>query len=398
MIRVLEAIAKLIWDPNLHFLHRIRIFRKLPMTSRICQLAKNRTSTKIIKFGLPSNFAIASLVVCLFFFSSVHADDEFDLLMGKKTHHWSHLNNSDDERMLVRFKEIYELGKQLQFLKTDDIKIPKVVHFIWLGPRQYPPSSVENIRTWMAHNPDWIFKFWTDREREAPCKGMETIVFQEYPFSSLRACYETSENWGEKSDCLRFEILYNEGGVYADHDANCMRSFDGLHRAYDLYCGLEMPHLPTAGYTITIGNGVLGSRSNHPVIKQVIETIASRWKELEKKYEERDAFSRAEIVMQRTYIALTLAMKDLAGKSPTKDIILPAAYFFAKQGVKPIYSKHFFANSWAGGRNEEAAFEKRVKGALQKIEQKVTNGLLFCAAIFVFNAILIGLQFRKVKI
>ena len=68
MIRVLEAIAKLIWDPNLHFLHRIRIFRKLPMTSRICQLAKNRTGTKIIKFGLQSSFAIASRLQGVDFF------------------------------------------------------------------------------------------------------------------------------------------------------------------------------------------------------------------------------------------------------------------------------------------------------------------------------------------
>jgi mannosyltransferase OCH1-like enzyme len=327
-----------------------------------------------------------------FLFSSAHAEEmsEFDLFMGKKTHHWNHLNNADDERMLSRFKEIYESQKALQLVKTDVVRIPKVVHFIWLGPKQYPPGSVENIRTWMAYNPDWTFKFWTDRERAAPCNGMETIVIKDYPFPSLRICYETSENWGEKSDCLRFEILYQEGGVYVDHDANCLQSFDGLHKAYDLYCGLEMPHLPMGGYTITLGNGVIGSKPSHPTIKKVIENISSRWDELEKKYEERDAFSRAQVVIERTYLALTLVMKEIAGKSFTQDIILPAAYFFAKPGVKPVYSKHFFANSWAGGVSEKAAFEKSTKGSLQKIEQKVNNSLLFCLAILVFNLVLIS--------
>ncbi len=344
---------------------------------------------------------IRVLCICLLFFSSICAadTDEFDLLMGKNTHHWNHLNNLEDARMLARFKEIYESQKPLQLVKTETVRIPKVVHFIWLGPKQYPPASVENIRTWMAQNPDWTFKFWTDREREAPCKGMETVVIKEYPFSYLKTCYDASENWGEKSDCLRFEILYQEGGVYVDHDANCLKSFEGLHKAYDLYCGLEMPHLPMGGYTITLGNGVIGSMPQHPAIKKVMETILSRWDELEKKFEERDAFSRAEVVIERTYLALTLVMKDIVEKTPTHDIILPAAYFFAKTGVKPVYSKHFFANSWAGGVNERAAFEKSTKSALHKIEQKTTNNLLFCTAIVVLNVILMSasLYFFQVR-
>lgn len=337
------------------------------------------------------------LAVFLLLFSFVCAEDtdEFDLCMGKKTHHWNHLSNPEDMRMLARFKEIYESQKSLQLVEAEAARIPKVVHFIWLGPKQYPPTSVENIRTWMAQNPDWTFKFWTDRERDAPCKGMETILIKEYPFSYLKNCYETSENWGEKSDCLRFEILYHEGGVYVDHDANCLQPFEGLHKAYDLYCGLEMPHLPMGGYTVTLGNGVIGSIPGHPTIKKVMETILSRWDEIGKKYEERDPFSRGQIVIERTYLALTLVMKEIQPTSSTRDIVLPAAYFFAKTGVKPVYSKHFFANSWTGGVNERAAFEKSTKGALQKIEQKVTNNLLFCMAIVVLNIILMGVYFSK---
>ena len=162
----------------------------------------------------------------------------------------------------------------------------------------------------MANNPDWKFKFWTDRQRDAPCNGMETILIKKYPFPLLSRCYEPERgHWGEKSDVLRFEILYRLGGVYVDHDANCLQSFDGLHGAYDFYCGLEAPHPVVAGLSITAGNGVIGSRPGHPVVKEVIDLIDQRWDELALKYSGKDGFSKTQIVMERTYLPLTLALK-----------------------------------------------------------------------------------------
>ena len=43
-------------DPNPRFLCWIRIFRKSPMTNRICRFAKNRTGFEIIEFGQRSEF------------------------------------------------------------------------------------------------------------------------------------------------------------------------------------------------------------------------------------------------------------------------------------------------------------------------------------------------------
>jgi hypothetical protein len=321
--------------------------------------------------------------------------DDFDLLMGKNSPHWAHVGQPEDIQALFRYKQLYDRQKELRHLKAAAVKIPKVVHFIWLGPRSFPGESVHNVRTWMAQNPDWTFKFWTDRPRDPPCHGMETILIKEYPFA-LGRCYAASENWGEKSDVLRFEILYHQGGVYVDHDANCLQPFENMHGAYDFYCGLEAPHPLVVGLNITAGNGVIGSRPGHPVVKQVIDLIDRRWEELAKKYPDKDGYSRTQIVMERTYLALTLALREKLDFPGNSDIVLPAAYFFAKPGIKPLYSQHFFANSWAKDSNA-ADFEKGTQKILNKLDMKLRRTLVVVGIFLSFNLLLIafGIIFSK---
>jgi hypothetical protein len=323
--------------------------------------------------------------------------DDFELLMGKGTKHWNHVQQPVDRDALDRYKSLYDRHQELRFVKSNTTKIPKIVHFIWLGPRAFPPQSVENVRTWMAQNPDWTFKFWTDRPRDPPCHGMETVLVKEYPFPILGKRYAASQNWGEKSDVLRFEILYNQGGVYVDHDANCLQPFAGLHGAYDFYCCLEVPHPLVAGYNITSGNGVIGSRSGHPVVKKVIDLMDERWDELERKYPGNDGFSKTQIVMERTYLALTLALQNTIDLPGNVDIVLPAAHFFAKKGLKPVYSEHFFANSWADLDGKDVAFEKSVERLLTKIDKKVKKVLLLCGLFLSFNLILIAITIISTK-
>ena len=101
------------------------------------------------------------------------------------------------------------------------------------GPRSFPLEFVENVCSWIGKHPNWTFKFWTDQRRDAPCNGMKVILIKKYPFPLLGRCYASSENWGEKSDVLKFEIFFHQGGVYVDQNANCPQSFEGMHGAYE---------------------------------------------------------------------------------------------------------------------------------------------------------------------
>ncbi len=316
--------------------------------------------------------------------------------MGKKTKHWSYVQQEEDLVFLNRCHALFEKNKVQLLAEKKMNKIPKVVHFIWLGPRPFPPDSVENIRTWLAHNPEWTVKFWTDRDRALPCKGLQKVFVKDFTFSRLEKCYHQSQNWGEKSDILRYEILYQEGGVYADHDANCLQPFDKLHSNFDFYCGMEAPHEAFVGRNVTCGNGVIGSRPRHPAVKKVIDLIAERWDLLGRKYQGRDTYSKTEVVMQRTYIALTHAIKETLDKEGNVDIVLPAAYFFAKSGMPSIYSKHFYATAWSDQHVKKSDWEKGAQKKLDKIKHKTKNlYLLVILALGVSIMIITALLLEK---
>jgi len=121
---------------------------------------------------------------------------------------------------------------------------------------------------------------------------------------------------------------------------------------------------------INAGIGVLGSRSFHPVIGRAIELIGKQWEVLGQKYPGRDGYSRTQLVMERTFLKLTNSFQDRLSEDGNVDIVFPSAYFFAKKGVTPIYSRHFFANSWADETEQNKAFEKEATKALSKLQKR----------------------------
>ena len=75
------------------------------------------------------------------------------------------------------------------------------------------------------------------------------------------------KNYGQKSDILRYEILYRFGGLYVDTDFECFRSFDIFLHGLDFFVGSGF------GDNFTVYNGLIASVPNHPIIKTCIENI-----------------------------------------------------------------------------------------------------------------------------
>jgi hypothetical protein len=309
--------------------------------------------------------------------------------MGKETSHWKWLQQKIDLSRLHTLHQLYLKNRELQFTKAGEDKIPPVVHFIWLGPRPFPAQSVENLRSWIAKHPGWKVQLWTDRVRDLPCQGIEMVLVQNFPFLKLKKCFDESENWGEKSDLLRYEILFQEGGVYVDHDVECLQSFEGLNKGYDLYLGLEPPHEPFALHNLTCNNGLIGARPCHPTLWRVICLIEEQWENLGRQYRGRDDYSKIEIVMHRTYIPLTLALQDTLDKEGNCDIVFPAGYFFAKTGIPSLYAKHLFATLWDESRVHKSAFEKSAEKSFAKMEQKSQNLFYLLLILTLLNGLVL---------
>lgn len=332
-------------------------------------------------------------LLLLFFLTGLTLSTEGSLsyrkLMGEGTPHWQHLRDPKDWSLLEKMELLYEKNQNATSLETP-FKIPPIFHLIWLGPRPFPATSVENLRSWIAKHPGWRFQFWSDRPRELPCEGLHLQLVQNFQFSILGKAFEKSENWAEKSDLLRYEILGQQGGLYIDHDTFCLKSFESLLRGFDFFCCLEVPHETFVNRNLTCWNGLIGSCPGHPTLKKTMELIQLRWDAIEQRWKSRDAYSQTEIVMQRTYIAFTDALEETLDLLGNTDIVFPAAYFFAKSGIPSLYSEHLCNTTWDTYKERRSSLEKWTEKALKKIGHQGYRSFYILCIILSMTALCSG--------
>ena len=137
------------------------------------------------------------------------------------------------------------------------IKIPKVIHFIWIGPNLCPYS--QNIASYRLHNPNWRIKIWDNNN---------------LPDIKNKWLYERMTSWAAKADVLRLEILYNEGGIYTDCDSICLRSLDSLVDNLECF-GMQ-------GNGGGVQNAFMGATPKHPAFEKIVYGLESHAKELAK--------------------------------------------------------------------------------------------------------------------
>lgn len=320
--------------------------------------------------------------------------NDFETLMGCDFPAWKHVQTPEDFENLTFFKAVYEKNIPFLEMKSTMLRAPKIIHFIWIGPRPFPRESIENVRSWVAKHPDWTIKFWTDRDRPLPHKQMQLVRIQDFHFFKLFDCYKKSDNYAEKSDLLRYEILYQEGGIYVDHDVKCFRSFEPLCRSYDLFCGMEMPHSTCLSSSVFTTNNIIGSRPGHPILKRSIEWLDQEWDRIEKEYAGKDKDAIINRVAHRTFAAFGDSFKLFANRESNRDIALPTFYFNAPDEKLAIYARHLYKGTWF---ENESEFEKLVRERLMKISKK-TNKILLVFGVFSFiNMIGFAILFMKYR-
>ena len=331
-------------------------------------------------------------IICLFCLSGCREKspllkEEFNVLMGEGASVWEHIQLDEDHQNLSFYKTLYEHNKHLLALRGEDIKIPRVMHFIWLGPVSFPKDSIKHVRSWISCHPGWTYKFWTDKKRRLPDPNMELHLVSDFEFQHLKHCYESSDNFAEKSDLLRYEILLAEGGLYIDHDVMCFRSLESLHSSFDLYCGLEPPHPPILDSSITVCNNLIGAKPGHPVLKQCIDLVQKRWTEGMKAYPGEDSDSVIYRVAYRSFAPFDQAVQLYNNQQGNFDMIFPAAYFNKIGGRFGLIAHHEYASTWFGG---ETKFERLVRRRLDGIAKKNNQILLLNGLILLGNLILFG--------
>lgn len=171
------------------------------------------------------------------------------------------LNNKPEASFVKKLVENYTRWIT-EWPWQDTVKIPKIIHQIWVGPKELPIHFYEWQQTWLSMHPDWEYRLWRDQDIAA--LGLTNQKF-----------YNATTSYGEKANIARYEILYRFGGVYLDTDFECIKSLYFLHHTCDFYAGLEFPQ-PNKDFLI-VGNAIIGARAGHSLIKMFIDQMKHHW-------------------------------------------------------------------------------------------------------------------------
>lgn len=147
-------------------------------------------------------------------------------------------------------KSIYE-----DSLNTDTkTKIPKKIHQIWIG-KEIPQElkNFSDIWSQMCQENGWEYYLWDNHNIQ----------------NFVNDLFFTTENYGQKSDILRYNILKKIGGIYVDMDFVPIKMFDDLILKNEFFCGIAYESNPI------LYNGLIGSIIDGDIISDLcnIESV-----------------------------------------------------------------------------------------------------------------------------
>ncbi len=134
-------------------------------------------------------------------------------------------------------------------------RIPKIIHYCWLGSPTVPDFAQKVIQTWQKHMPDWQIR----RCDEKTC-DVDAIAW-------TREAYHREKAYNYTSDYCRLKALYVEGGLYLDTDHFLTKPVDEL-----LTADLVM----TRQDLYTLSGSFIAVTPRHPFIKNLMTFYESR--------------------------------------------------------------------------------------------------------------------------
>ena len=136
--------------------------------------------------------------------------------------------------------------------------VPRLLHFIQLGPRDLAPHTARAVLSWLATHRTWRARMWTDADMHA---------------FSLAPLVRAARKYAQKADLLRYELLYRHGGLYVDSDIEAFRPVDAWVRgASGVLCN-EAPVGADVRKVESISNGFIGVARGHPVMRRALVRV-----------------------------------------------------------------------------------------------------------------------------
>ena len=138
-----------------------------------------------------------------------------------------------------------------------DIKIPKIIHQIWLGGGEMPAHCKQFVKDMEEMHPDWEYHLWGNE--------VFTEVYKDDPFLKNYVKDPEIYKWAFIADRVRMLLLRDYGGIYCDVDAKPIRSFntvrDQLQPNHTFLTGLKPSQDNNTLFDCTVYGSAPGSRA-----------------------------------------------------------------------------------------------------------------------------------------
>ncbi len=93
--------------------------------------------------------------------------------------------------------------------------IPKTIHYCWFGGNPLPEDALKCIASWKKFCPDYEIVEWNESNTD-----LESCDY-------VKEAYQ-AKKWAFVSDFVRFQVLYDNGGVYFDTDVELLKPIDPI--------------------------------------------------------------------------------------------------------------------------------------------------------------------------
>jgi hypothetical protein len=147
------------------------------------------------------------------------------------------------------FHRVYLARRPSRILSSKIVKIPKIIHQVWLEDKPLPKAFVNFRKKLCSLHPDWEIYQWT--AKEVASLGLE-------PMGGNVTLEERTNNY-------KAAILDTFGGVIVDPDVELLSSLDELNRKYDFYGGFLPPDRNSPHFEVSAS--LLAARPGHPIIQ-----------------------------------------------------------------------------------------------------------------------------------
>lgn len=274
-------------------------------------------------------------------------------------------------------------------LSSSSSSTPRIIHQTWKS-QDIPEHLKDYVTSCRVKNPDYEYRLWTDAD-------LRQIVAESYP--QFLKHYDGFAKTIERVDFARYAILHKVGGIYADIDMQCLKSFNVLVALNCPVFGNEpVEHRETLyqNKERIICNALMLSPPQHPVWMAIMNFIVKNYNPqngpvgntgpyaLTKLYESNPkAFDGCMIYNPCLFYAQSDNMTQKSGIVNETNETIPS--ISRECSVDDAIAIHRWAHLWIKPKFSQDAKQAQIKQKCKIIIPLVLGLLFVLVALYVWN-------------